>query len=214
MKRLKPKSIFCAIIPKMDTPPVPLPGETPDQTDIRLNKDVAAFSYVWIMSVIVFASRRNSKFAQFHSKQGMVLFFLSIPIWLIPVIGHFLTIFVVAGMLLGFINAAQGLYSDVPLAGRLSRGELKAKEVLDALTHLLSRLFNSLGKIFHRSPKTPASPTSPPASAGGNPPQSERSSAPRTSAFTPSAPPSQDLNPSKETQDLASLDNPANPPLP
>lgn len=109
--------------------------ETDHQKDIRLHKDVAAFSYVWVMSIVVFLARRDSKFAQFHSKQALVLTLASL-VWFVPVIGHFLTLFVVAGMVLGFIHAAQGHYTDVPLAGPLSRGEMDihalANEVLKA----------------------------------------------------------------------------------
>src|SRR3989338_3438029 len=101
----------------MENPTPALPNETDDQRDIRMNKDIAAFSYVWIMSVIIYIARKDSRFIQYHSKQGIVLFLLTIPAAMIPYVGKLLLFFIVAGMMLGFINAARGKYADVPVAG-------------------------------------------------------------------------------------------------
>ncbi len=91
---------------------------------------MAALSYVWILSVILFFARKDSPFIRYHSKQAMILFIISIPIWLIPFIGHFLILIIVAGNLIGFINAANGLYADVPFVGPLSRGEKSIGQVM------------------------------------------------------------------------------------
>ncbi len=123
----------------MNSLQAPPPG-TFDQADIQRNKDIAAFSYVWIMSVLIYFSRKESKFVQYHSRQGIVLFLMTIPLSFIPYIGRYLIFLAVAGMLLGFINAAGGQTRDVPLVGKLSRGELSVKE----LTHLV---FNELRKL-------------------------------------------------------------------
>ncbi len=104
-------------------------SENPEQSDIRANKDIAAFSYVWIMSVFIYFSRKDSKFIQYHSRQGIVLFLITIPLSFIPYIGRYLIFLAVAGMLLGFINAAGGQTRDVPLAGKLSRGELSISDL-------------------------------------------------------------------------------------
>lgn len=132
--------------------------ETDDQKDIRLHKDVAAFSYIWVMSIVVFFARRDSKFAQFHSKQALVLTLASL-VWLVPIVGHFLMIFVVVGMVLGFIHAAQGHYADVPLAGPLSRGEMDvhalANEILKAF-QAVTTFFKSIMTQGKKKPETPA----------------------------------------------------------
>ena len=144
----------------------PLLNETDEQRDIRLNKDVAAFSYIWIMSVVIYAARKESPFIRFHAKQGIVLFLLSIVIYLIPVIGKYLMLLVVAGMLMGFIHAAQGQKQDVPFIGKLSRGELKLKEIVDALM----AAFKAIGSLFHpmtaADPKKTADPAQPSAQPG------------------------------------------------
>lgn len=151
----------------MESPQQPLITETPEQRDIRENKDVAAFSYVWIMSVVIYAARKESPFIRFHAKQGIVLFLLSILIAIIPVVGKYLMLLVVAGMLMGFIHAAQGHRQDVPFVGKLSRGELTLKEVVDALM----AAFKAIGNLFHsktaQDSKKPADPAQPSAQAGG-----------------------------------------------
>ncbi len=134
-----------------------LPGETDEQYDIRTNKDVAAFSYIWIMAVVIYALRKDSKFVRFHCKQALVLFLVSILVWLIPFIGGFLIFIIVAGMLLGFINAAQGRFADVPLAGPLSRGEMTVGDLWNMAKPFFKRIADAFSQIFSTShvPKPP-----------------------------------------------------------
>lgn len=138
------------------TPPI---NETDEQRDIRLNKDIAAFSYIWILSIAVYVSRRDSAFARFHSKQGVVLFLFTIPIGLIPSVGNYLMLFPLAGMLLGFINAAQGLYRDVPFAGPLSRGEMSITDLVKICVDAVKKLVDVIKRTFRsNAPKTPPPP--------------------------------------------------------
>ena len=142
-----------------------IPPETDEQKDIRMNKDVAAFSYIWIMSVVIFASRKDSKFIQFHSRQAVVLFLASIIAAIIPFIGKYLVMLVVAGMLLGFINAAQGHYADVPFAGDLAKGKLSVNDVLKMATAAMHRLVSMIKSTFkgaiHKQQGTSPVPSQP-----------------------------------------------------
>ncbi|MBI3336516.1 hypothetical protein HYZ98_03040 [Candidatus Peregrinibacteria bacterium] len=101
----------------MDTNPSSVPVKN---DDVEKNKDVAAFSYVWVMSVIVYLVRRDSAFVRFHATQAMILFVLSIPIWFIPYIGRYLELLILAAAVLGFMAAAQGEWKKLPLVGRFS----------------------------------------------------------------------------------------------
>ncbi len=125
-------------------------GETDEQRDIRVNKDIAAFSYVWIMSVIIYIARKDSRFIQYHSKQGIVLFLLTIPAAMIPIVGNLLVLVIAGGMVLGFIHAAQGKYEDVPFAGELSKGNMKLKDVVHAFAKLLEQLAGFLHRMFKK----------------------------------------------------------------
>ena len=142
------KSIFC-YTDSVNTQST-LSGETPDQRDVRLNKDIAAFSYVWIMSLAVYFSRKDSKFAQFHSKQAIVLFLVTIPLSFIPYLGKYLIFLPVCGMLLGFMNAARGECRDVPYAGALSRGEMKLTDVLAILAHGLRNFLDVIYRLLQK----------------------------------------------------------------
>ncbi len=121
----------------------PSSPETPDSIDILKNKDIAAFSYVWIMSILIYFSRKDSKFVQYHSRQGIVLFLMTIPLSFIPYIGRYVVFLAVAGMLLGFINAAGGQTRDVPLVGRLSRGELSISELTHFIVFETKKIWNA-----------------------------------------------------------------------
>ncbi len=108
--------------------------------DIAENKDLAAFSYVWVMSVIVYILKKDSPFIRHHSKQSMILCLLSVVVWFIPILGQLLELLILCAMVYGFVVAAQGLYKDVPIVGPLSRGEITLrqawKEAVEAVAHL------------------------------------------------------------------------------
>jgi uncharacterized membrane protein len=120
----------------MDTTPDPKAGPVPalppaavhDPQDVQDNKDIAAFGYLWVMSVIIFFIKGKSPFVRYHSKQAMLLFVLTIPLWFIPFVGRILVLAVLCLMALGFINAAQGQWKDVPVFGPLSRGEITLRQ--------------------------------------------------------------------------------------
>lgn len=140
-------------------PETPIPGETDEQRDIRLHKDAAAFSYLWILSVFVYIAKRDSKFVRYHSRQGIVLFLLSIPASMIPFIGRFLMFFIVLGMLLGFVHAAQGQYADVPLAGDLAKGDLKPMDLWHSTLKSMRKAIDMLeGLTKKHAPATKESP--------------------------------------------------------
>jgi uncharacterized membrane protein len=139
--------------------PVSLSPE--DRADIEKHKDMAAFSYVWIMSVIILALRRESKFVQYHAKQGTVLFIASIVIGIIPFIGKYLDLIVVAGMIMGFINAAQGHYRDVPIAGDLAKGKMSIADLVHLCVDGLRKIVSLLKELFTRKATSPTPPAPP-----------------------------------------------------
>lgn len=90
--------------------------------DVKQNKDVAALSYVWVLSVFVYFSKRSSPFVAFHAKQGMVLFVLSLLVWFIPFgIGRIAELLVLVGCVVGFLGAAQGEWKQLPIVGAIAR---------------------------------------------------------------------------------------------
>lgn len=134
--------------------------ETDEQRDVRMNKDVAAFSYVWIMSVVVLAARRDSAFAQYHAKQATILFIVSIPVALLPFVGRYLIFLVLAGMLLGFIHAANGRREPVPIIGDLASGKKTPRDLYRSCLPYIKRITDTCKQLVR---KPAARPTPAPA---------------------------------------------------
>lgn len=98
------------------------------QDDIVNNKDLAAASYLWILSIIILLARRESSYVQFHARQGTFLFVLSVVFWLVPYVSY-LNILVLAAMVVGFITALNGEYYSMPLVDTVLAKIMKRKEV-------------------------------------------------------------------------------------
>lgn len=95
----------------------------PDR-DMEDNRVLAAVGYVWILCLIPLFLKRNSQYAQFHAKQGLVLFIAEIVGWLvfwIPLIGWILYVYVIVMAVLGIMNALQGKYWEMPFLGKYAR---------------------------------------------------------------------------------------------
>jgi uncharacterized membrane protein len=99
-------------------------AELQKDKDIEENKVIAAIGYIGILCLIPLLAKKESKFAQFHGKQGLVLFIAWIIIWvinIIPVLGWIIS-FVCSVLLLvlsimGLINALSGKYWKLPFLG-------------------------------------------------------------------------------------------------
>jgi uncharacterized membrane protein len=154
--------------PVSGTPAIPPQTPKHDPQDSEKNKDLAAFSYLYPMSVIVYLLKgKESEFIRYHSKQAMVLFAAGVIVWFVPVIGRVLELVVFIGVIAGFLAAAQGHWTDVPFAGPLSRGEMRSfrdswKQVIDAVAHFMSMLRNN--KPSPKGTTGVVSPPPPPAS--------------------------------------------------
>ena len=90
----------------------PMMGETQE------NKLLAAISYLLIVSLIMLLVKKDSKFIQFHAKQGLVVFILAVICWFviwIPVFGWLLNLGVIVLIVVGFIKAYSGEYWKMPI---------------------------------------------------------------------------------------------------
>ena len=99
-----------------------------DKQDIESNKFMAVLSYIGILWLIPMLAAKDSKFAQYHANQGLVLtiagVLLSIACFilvLIPILGWIIA--PIAGliptvmMILGIVNACQGKAKELPVIG-------------------------------------------------------------------------------------------------
>lgn len=106
-----------------------------DPQDITANKGMSVLAYIGILFLIPLLACPNSRFARFHTNQGLVLFLLGVAIGivtaiigLIPVIGWIFgglisaagSIFTLVLMIMGIVNAAQGQAKELPIIGKIT----------------------------------------------------------------------------------------------
>lgn len=132
--------------------------------DVQLHKDIAACSYIYVMSVVLYLLKEHeSPFVRFHARQGMVLFAASVIVWMIPIIGRFLELFVLIGMVMGFLVAAQGHWTELPVVGPLARGQCDLhtawRDLQSTITAILHRVRSyakaDAGKQQEKGQQTP-----------------------------------------------------------
>ncbi len=108
-----------------------------DAVDIESNKIMSLFAYLGILFLIPMLACPNSKYARYHTNQGIVLFIagaivsvatgiLTTVLSIIPVIGTVLGV-LIGGVcsivltvltILGIINAVQGKAKELPIIGK------------------------------------------------------------------------------------------------
>lgn len=101
--------------------------KTASSKDIEENKAMAAIGYLGILFLIPLLAKKDSPYAQYHAKQGMVLFIFDIllgAVMVIPflgwVIGALGWIFVVVLFVMGLVNALGGKMTPLPLIGQFA----------------------------------------------------------------------------------------------
>ena len=89
-----------------------------NKKDVQDNKVMAALSYAWILFLVPLLGKRDSKFAQFHAKQGLVLFIIELVggffMWF-PIFGQLLMLALVLVSVLGIIKALNGEWWKMPV---------------------------------------------------------------------------------------------------
>jgi uncharacterized membrane protein len=99
------------------------PTGTADDRDAQDNKYTALFSYIWILFLIPLLAKRDSKFCQFHAKQGLVLFVIdlvaSLLFW-VPLLGQLLMLVLAVVSIIGIIKVLNGEYWKIPYIYNLS----------------------------------------------------------------------------------------------
>jgi uncharacterized membrane protein len=91
----------------------PKVSKTSRDLDVELNKNIAALSYIWVLCLIPLLGKKNSEFAQFHAKQGLILFIASMLTWL-PIVGWFLSMIILVVSIIGIIKTLSGEWWEIP----------------------------------------------------------------------------------------------------
>lgn len=88
-----------------------------DPKDIEDNKLLGALAYISIICFVPLFLKRDSKFAQFHAKQGLLLFIIELFTF-IPFFGWMLFVLAVILAIFGAMNAYQGKFYVLPIIGK------------------------------------------------------------------------------------------------
>lgn len=99
-------------------PMAPKPPMNEEQ-DIQQNKIWALLSYFGVLCLIPLLLKKDSKFAQFHAKQGLVMFIIEFFLW-IPIIGWLAAIAMIFIWIMAVIKTLQGQYWKAPIIGDIA----------------------------------------------------------------------------------------------
>ena len=113
-------------------------NDTPDTTadytkeDIDKNKVMGVLAYLGLLVLVPLLAAKDSKFARFHSNQGLVLLIAEgicsvlsailslIPFWLIRLTIYLVQIALFVLAIIGIVNAASGKAKELPLIGKIT----------------------------------------------------------------------------------------------
>lgn len=177
----------------MNETPTPPPGTPPfgksPEADAKENRDIAALGYAWALSIFVYMWKKDSPFVRFHAKQGIVLFVLSILFWPIPYVGRFFELLILALCVLGFLNAAQAQWKDLPIISDIASGRwTHVRQSLRDIGSLLGQLMHRIHPKKEKKPETPKDSPPPPATGSVSVMDTTATVVPAESAVEPSVP--------------------------
>lgn len=93
--------------------------ESVDAKDVQENKLWAMLSYFGILVLIPLLLKRDSKFTQFHAKQGLILLIGEFFVW-IPLFGWILGVVIFVLWIMGIVRALSGEMKPLPIVGELA----------------------------------------------------------------------------------------------
>lgn len=107
-----------------DNPTIEKKPKTSDDLDIEINKNVAALSYLWVLCLVPLLGKKDSPYAQFHAKQGLVLFIIELIgglIYWVPLFGQVLAIATIVVVIMGVVKTLNGERWEIPYIYELSQ---------------------------------------------------------------------------------------------
>lgn len=98
----------------------------PDTKDIEDNKVYAILAYIGILCLVPILAAKDSKFAQFHANQGLILFICGIAgsiVARIPIFGWIIypvvSIGIIVLAIMGIVSASKGEMKELPIIGSI-----------------------------------------------------------------------------------------------
>lgn len=105
--------------------PLALP---PMSRDVEDNRLAAALAWLWVLSVFMLVVKKESSYVQFHARQGLVVFLVSLALWAVTSIlfpraflpQQLLKIAVFLVCVTGFVQALRGTWWTLPMIGPIA----------------------------------------------------------------------------------------------
>lgn len=104
-----------------------VPPVTPQQPqtggDINADKGITYLSYIGLLFLVPMLAKKESKFAQFHAKQGLVLtigWFLGSFLYFAFGLGALVHLAIVVFSIMGLINVSKGEMKKLPIVGDIA----------------------------------------------------------------------------------------------
>ena len=95
-----------------------------DAKDVEDNKGLTYLAYLGLLFLVPLFAKKDSKFAQFHAKQGLVLTIAwFIGSFLVPIFGLGMLVYIAVLVLsiMGLINVSKGEMKDLPVVGDIAK---------------------------------------------------------------------------------------------
>lgn len=137
-------------------------NEEERKKDIAKNREVAAFSYLLILSPVLLFTRRDSHFIQFHARQATFLFVAAIIFAQLSTPWSWMNFFVLAICLTGFIQANFGAEWRAPVVANIIETGVNGDRIWKGLVHyfgILKQVFVHSKKEKKKEPEMPNIPT-------------------------------------------------------
>lgn len=108
------------------SPTPPVVGAS--DNDVEQNRLVAALAWLWVLSVVILLTKKDSPYVQHHARQGFLLFIVSIPLlFVLPlfvpgawILLGLLKLGIFSLCVIGFLQALQGRWWTLPLIGKFA----------------------------------------------------------------------------------------------
>lgn len=96
--------------------------------DIAENKLIAAIGYLGIFCLLPLLLKKDSPYAQFHGKQGLILLITWLVLWvanIVPILGQITwaigSLILIILVIMGIIRALNGDYWEIPILGKYAK---------------------------------------------------------------------------------------------
>lgn len=99
------------------------PEPIADSKDVQENRGITYLSYLGILFLVPMLAKKESKFAQYHAKQGLVLtigLFVGSFLYFLFGLGALVHLAVVIFSIMGLINVNKGVMKPLPIVGDLA----------------------------------------------------------------------------------------------